>query len=746
MRREAKPVSNLREIGIVLVACLFAIMVFVADLNIQLGVAGGVAYIFPLLVITFCSSYRYLFVAATICSFLILIGWLLSPPGSETWIVATNRGLALFVIWVTAVFASGYKRASANSAENEERYALAMAGTNDGIWDWNIITGEDYFSPRWSEILGYRENELEPHIDSFQELLHPDDRDRVIKAVKAHLDDRVRFDLQYRLRNKSGDYIWARARGQAVWDENGKPLRMAGSISDITEFRRVELEHRESESRLKALLDSTPFDEWFKDLDGRYLLVNKKYQENMELREEDFIGRTVDKFHPVELAESFLQGDQEAIDSREAVSFNVSVNQPGGTPGIRHVIKFPVINLDGDVLGVGGMAIDVTEQMRAEEKLQQAQKMEAVGQLTGGIAHEFNNLLMVVVGNLEMALNHISDSKAQRFVASAMKGALRGGELTRQLLAFSRKQDLRAEPVNLNVLTRDMQDMLQRILGETIVVSADLTGDIWPVLADKSSLESALLNLALNSRDAMPKGGEIVIATANRFIDAEQLAEHPDLATGDYVMLEVADTGSGIAPENLEHVFEPFFTTKDVGEGTGLGLSMIFGFAEQSGGFVEIESELGQGTKVRICLPRSTAHAAEPATETVLDGQVSALKATVLVVEDDPAVREIVVGILSDLGCDIIEAEDAKAALLQLERRDDINVLFTDVVLPGGVSGPDLVIEARRILPDIKIVLTSGYPDGDITGLNSGEENPWFIRKPYRRNELAELLGKVVLS
>jgi len=262
--------------------------------------------------------------------------------------------------------------------EIEERHSLALKGSNDGNWDWDIVTNEDCFPSRWTEILGYQENELELHFDSFQKLLHPDDRDGVTKAFESHLKDKVRFDLQYRLRNKSDDYTWVRAHGQAVWDEKGNPLRMAGSISDITELRRVELEHRESESRLKALLDSTPFDEWFKDRDGRYLLVNKKYLENMDLREENFIGRTVDEFYPTDVVNNLLRGDREAIDSGKGISFNASVNQPGGA-GIRNIIKFPEIDSASDVMGVGGMAIDITEQARAAEKLQQAQKMEAVG-------------------------------------------------------------------------------------------------------------------------------------------------------------------------------------------------------------------------------------------------------------------------------------------------------------------------------------------------------------------------------
>jgi signal transduction histidine kinase/CheY-like chemotaxis protein/HAMP domain-containing protein len=381
-----------------------------------------------------------------------------------------------------------------------------------------------------------------------------------------------------------------------------------------------------------------------------------------------------------------------------------------------------------------------------EGRLLQAQKMEAIGQLTGGIAHEFNNLLMVIVGNLERSMKSDSDSAARKFTSSAIDGAIRGSELTRQLLAFSRKQDLRAEPVDLNVLVRDMRDMLQRTLGETVFVDTELADGIWSILADKSLLESSLLNLSLNARDAMPNGGKIVIVTSNRSISARDLSDHPNLSAGDYVMLEVADSGTGIAPAILEHVFEPFFTTKDVGKGTGLGLSMILGFAEQSGGFVDIESEPGLGTKVRICLPRTMDAAVALETEKTMDTEVPSVSATVLVVEDDPDVRQIVVGILSELGCMIVEAEDGKTAISALAKNREIDVLFTDVVLPGGLSGPDIAGEACNMIPELKIVFTSGYPDGEVNDFGSDGEKPWFIRKPYRKTELAELFDRVLQS
>ncbi len=389
---------------------------------------------------------------------------------------------------------------------------------------------------------------------------------------------------------------------------------------------------------------------------------------------------------------------------------------------------------------------EITERKQAEEQLRQAQKMEAVGQLTGGIAHEFNNLLMVIVGNLERTMDQVTDGNAHKSLSSAMRGAMRAAELTNQLLSFSRKQTLRVEHVDLNALVRGMREMMQQTLGETVQINTEFTDGIWPINADKSLLESALLNLSINARAAMPGGGRITITTSNRTIDTQLLAKHSNIVPGDFLMLEVTDTGTGIAPEILEHVFEPFFTTKDVGEGTGLGLSMVHGFVEQLGGFVDIESQVGEGTSFHIYLPRAAELVANVEPDEERGTQAPSLVATVLVVEDDPDVRQIVVGTLSDLGCNIIEAKDGKAAFSALAKHPEIDVLFTDVVLPEGLSGPDIASEARSMMPALKIVFTSGYPDGEVNDLGYDDENPWFIRKPYRISELAELFNKVLQS
>ncbi len=414
---------------------------------------------------------------------------------------------------------------------------------------------------------------------------------------------------------------------------------------------------------------------------------------------------------------------------------------------VRHIRSraFPVRNDDGEIYRVAGISEDITEQRHREEQLLQAQKMEAVGQLTGGIAHEFNNLLMVVSGNLELLDRQLADNTPlRRYTSTAMTSVRRGAELTGNLLAFSRKQGLSFVSVKMNELVLGMRDMLQRILGETMDLRTELAKDLWWITADPGQIENALLNLALNARHAMPNGGTIIVRTSNRTVDARTL--DADCTPGDYVTLEVIDTGSGMPPEVIEHAFEPFFTTKGVGEGTGLGLSMVHGFARQSGGFAEIESQVGKGSCIRVSLPRASGPVVEPNKSTEGIPQAGSLGATVLVVEDDPDVREIAAGILTEIGCISIAVEDGKTALSFLNERQDIDVLFTDVVLPGDMSGPDIAMEARRMAPGIKVVFTSGYSDGEIPDMALDEGQGWFIRKPYRRSELANLLNRVMQS
>ncbi len=403
------------------------------------------------------------------------------------------------------------------------------------------------------------------------------------------------------------------------------------------------------------------------------------------------------------------------------------------------------IREDGELVGAVVVFHDITERKAMEAQLLQAQKMEAVGQLTGGVAHDFNNLLTVILGNLQLLERRVEgDERLSKRVRAASGAAMRGAELTKRLLAFSRRQGLKPEVVDLNELVAGIDDLLRRTLGETMEINAALEADLWPVRVDLNQLENALLNLAINARDAMPQGGKLTIETANAPLDEEYVARYPYVASGDYVMLAVSDTGSGMPPAVIERVFEPFFTTKETGKGTGLGLSMVYGFIKQSGGHVNIYSEEGHGTTVKLYLPRAEPGDAAAAEEAAPGPAVEAGGETILVVEDEAAVREIAVALLEDRGYRVLEAEDGAAALKMLDDHPDIDLLLTDVVMPGGMGGPDLVRNARERRPDLKVLYTSGSTEDAIVHGGVLDEGVEMIGKPYQKDELAQKLRRVL--
>ena len=380
---------------------------------------------------------------------------------------------------------------------------------------------------------------------------------------------------------------------------------------------------------------------------------------------------------------------------------------------------------------------EMARRMLVEEQLRQSQKMEAIGQLTGGMAHDFNNLLGVVIGNLDMLMDaKPDDADAREFAAPALEASLKGAELIRHLLAFARRQPLQPQRVDANDLVRRMAELMQRTLGEQIEIALDLAADTWPVVVDPAQLETSIANLATNARDAMPNGGRLRFATANRRLDADYAASHLDVAVGDYAMIEVSDSGTGIPRALLGRIFEPFFTTKEEGKGTGLGLSMVFGFIKQSGGHVGVESVEGEGTTFRLYLPR----AAEVLDEIVARPTDAAAEGTgemVLVAEDNAEVRRLVVRQLEDLGYRVVEAADVGSALAMLER-EKVDLLLTDVVMPGGRNGHELIETATARWPALRIVLTSGFPDA----MRRDQPARTFpmLGKPYRKADLARVV------
>jgi len=384
--------------------------------------------------------------------------------------------------------------------------------------------------------------------------------------------------------------------------------------------------------------------------------------------------------------------------------------------------------------------LETEERLKAEEALRQAQKMEAIGQLTGGVAHDFNNHLAVITGYLEMLERRFgqSDESARRAARKALDGAERAAKLTHRLLAFSRRQPLAPTVLNVNKLVAGMSELLRRTLGETVALETVLAGGLWTCFADANQLENAILNLAINARHAMPSGGRLTIETANTHLDEGYCRQHAGVTPGQYVMVAVSDTGTGIAKDLLDKVFEPFFTTKGAGEGTGLGLSMVYGFVKQSGGHIKICSEVEQGTTVKIYLPRllGASDDASETAETTATALYSAAE-TILVVEDDEDVRAYMVEALQELGYRVLAAGDGAAALRLLDEGREVDLLLTDVGMPGGVNGRQLAEAARQRHPGLKVLFTTGYAGNAIVHHGRLDRGVALITKPFTYTALA---------
>ena len=447
--------------------------------------------------------------------------------------------------------------------------------------------------------------------------------------------------------------------------------------------------------------------------------------------------------------------------------------QRGGQSGARLELRFArpdgtVIQADTQVAIVRSddgqieqlilQVADASEKRQAASSLQRAQKMEAIGQLTGGLAHDFNNLQTVIIGNLELLEGKLPDDRTTKRLSEAIDAARKGAGLTRQMLAFARKQELEPREVKVNELVSGIEPLIARTIGEQVQLRTALMAGEPLAVIDPSQLESAILNLSINARDAMPRGGHLTLESQPVYLDQDYAGKNPDVTPGHYVMVAVSDTGAGMSPELLEKVFQPFFTTKEVGKGSGLGLSMVYGFIKQSGGHIAVYSEVGHGTAVKMYLPRKFAAGetipevlgvapemiapAEAEVAVAVEPEPEAPRLPkILVVEDQEAVRAVACGFLEDFGYEIIEAGDGLQALAKLQEHPDIDLMFSDVVMPGGLNGFDLAQAARGIRPNLKVVHTSGYPRGAMVH----QEEPRFregfiIMKPYRREDLQKII------
>jgi PAS domain S-box-containing protein len=543
-----------------------------------------------------------------------------------------------------------------------------------------------------------------------------------------------------------------------IFEIRGNPIPGIGWVTvykDITERRRAEAALEESRQQLEArvrertaelqaseewirrVADAVPVLIGYVDAERRYRFANKRYEEWFGLVPEHILGRLVSEVLGSVLDAEVERHIEAALAGRE-VEHELSLAAPDGRRVEALVTYRPHFGARGEVLGYFILGQDVTERKQAEAILRQGQKMQAVGQLSGGLAHDFNNLLTIIVGNLALARERSGRSrKVHALINPALDAARRGAALVRRLLAFARQQPIDPKIHNAKQLIAGMEELLQRTLGSSIEIGMRLSGRPCLIRTDPNELENAVLNLAINSRDAMPEGGKLEISVETLTLDPAAAAIPPDLAPGEYVIVAVSDAGSGMPQEVVERAFEPFFTTKQFGRGSGLGLSMVYGFARRSGGKVEIESETGKGTTVRIYLPRVTEKTAAEAKSEQPGARAPRGRERVLVVEDERQVRELTAKLLRGLGYQVLDAADGKSGLELLARSGAVDLLLTDVELRSGMSGIELAHTARRRLPALKVLLMSGYPDKALEQAGAGEGRYELIAKPFEKTELA---------
>ncbi|KJB90131.1 hypothetical protein N826_06215 [Skermanella aerolata KACC 11604] len=668
------------------------------------------------------------------------------------------------------------ERRGADAALHEtgERYRLAARATNDAIWDWRIADGHVIWNEALGTLFGYPDTGTTAQW--WLDHIHADDRARIDRDIHAVIEGSgAGWNAEYRFRRADGSYADILDRGFVLRDEDGRAVRMIGAMLDLTERKRAEAAVHESEERARLAVEAADIGIWDLDVGTGEL--------RWDARTRALFGLSARA--PVSYQGSFLAGlhPDDSADVQAAIAAALAPEGPGEfqmdyrTLGLEDGVERWIaargrtVVRHGRVVRFIGTVIDVTGRRRSEdqlrelnenlearvaertaelnqahEALRQSQKMEAVGQLTGGIAHDFNNMLAVVIGSLDLLGRRLgsADPRVRRYVDNALEGARRAAVLTQRLLAFSRQQPLRPEPVDANRLVAGMSDLLRHALGADIRLETVLAGGLWRSHADPNQLKNTILNLAVNARDAMPGGGRLTIETQNAHLDARYATAHPGVVAGQYVLVAVTDTGTGMAAEVVTRAFDPFFTTKEVGRGTGLGLSQVYGFVKQSDGHVKIYSEPGQGTTVKVYLPRLIGAEHDVAAERQ-DAEVPLgdRREVVLVVEDEPTVREFSVDALTELGYRVLEADGAAAALRLLEAHPDIVLLFTDIVMPD-INGRKLADEALRRRPELKVLFTTGYTRNAVVHNGVLDPGVELIGKPFTLEELAAKVRAVL--
>jgi len=639
--------------------------------------------------------------------------------------------------------------------ENDKRNAQSSAAwtrAQDRFWQLSrellVVALPDgtieTINPAWSELLGYAPEELVGA--TFLGFTHPDDLNATVSAFAGIFEQPLDVPYEYRFRHKDGSYRWF------AWTGSFHDGKVYAAGRDLTAERMHDKAVREAEEFKRLALGSVGgVGAWTADLQRKIYVADvaianlygvDPVRAAAGVPAAEFLALV----HPDDLPALHAAIERSLLTHKD-MALEYRLRHPDGST--RWVLSRWRTYVDdaGQPVRRTGVGIETTSQRNMEEQLRQAQKMEAVGQLTGGLAHDFNNLLAGITGALGLMQIRLRQGRVEdleRYMTVAQGAARRAAALTHRLLAFSRRQTLDPKPTDINALIGGMEELIRRTIGPHIALEVVGAVGLWPALIDPGQLENALLNLCINARDAMPHGGRITIETANKWLDYSAAATH-DIPEGQYLSVCVTDNGTGMAPEVIARAFEPFFTTKPLGEGTGLGLSMIHGFARQSGGHVRIYSEVGDGTTVCLYLPR---HYGDVGSEEVAQRIAEVARAgqgeTVLIVDDEPSVRMLVTEVLSDLGFAAIEATDSAAGLKVLQSDARIDLLVTDVGLPGGMNGRQMADAGLELRPGLQVLFITGYAENSLIGNGHLKPGMQVLTKPFAVETLATRIKELI--
>ena len=710
------------------------------------------------------------------------------PDGEIRWVEVRGRpitdpdGRRLSLSGI-AIDVTERKRAEAYVVEQEARYRAITDSIDQMIWSTRPDGHHDFFNNRWYEYTGVPFDSTDG--ENWTKVLHPEDRERAWSLWLERLATGEPYHIEFRLRHRSGVYRWVLCRSQPVRDEAGTIVRWYGTSTDIHDFKTADERVRELEERYRLASRATSDAIWEWNFATNEITWNESLKEffGYDIAQgaaEEWLGC----IHPEDRAR--VEGSVEEAIRGEANRWSADYRFRRSKGGYAEVFDRGFITRDaaGKALRMIGAMQDLTERRQAEAELRrfaqtledrvnerteelaasnrqlvgqieerervagtlrQMQRLEAVGQLTAGVAHDFNNLLTVILGNLGFIQRGVlglpNEEKLTRRLGFMEAAAERGAKLTAQLLAFSRRQRLEPKPIDLNGSVTNLRDLLQSTMGGSVRIETVLSPQLWPALVDPTQIELVILNLAINARDAMEVGGSLVVETSNVMLrEAPRRPEEPD--PGDYVVVAVIDTGYGMTDDVRVKAFEPFFTTKDIGKGTGLGLSQVLGFAKQSGGGVRIESRLGDGTTVKVFLPRAGRDAAMEPLATTNARPAGAMRggATILLVDDDTAVREVTAAMLREEGFSVIEAGSGGAGLEALDRADTVDVLLVDFAMPG-MNGAEVAREAQARRPGLPTLFVTGY--ADLEAIRSvGEDR--IVAKPFQSERLFQAIDAVL--